>query len=149
MENGLSLLENDLDQVFGKFYEHLLSDKHFAGFFGKDEDVRSLIERQKENFKEALHEGEEQLNTRFVALGVMHHKIAVPYPDFMVGIDYLAEQFFNILTIRIVNHRFDPALVKQRCNFRSGVTRCNYADCHTKNLPMLIGVPLWCGLIGL
>ena len=58
MGNGLALLENDLDQVFGKFYEHLLSDKHFASFFGTDEDVHSLIARQKENFKQALHEGE-------------------------------------------------------------------------------------------
>ena len=98
MGNGLALLENDLDQVFGKFYEHLLSDKHFASFFGTDEDVHSLIARQKENFKQALHEGEEQLNQRFVALGVMHHKIAVPYPDFMVGIDYLAEQLYEILS---------------------------------------------------
>jgi diguanylate cyclase (GGDEF)-like protein len=98
MENRLALLENDLDQVFGNFYEHLLSDKHFASFFGTDEDVRSLITRQKDNFKQALHEGTEQLNHRFVALGIMHHKIAVPYPDFMVGIDYLAEQFYEILS---------------------------------------------------
>lgn len=28
----------------------------------------------------------------------MHHKIAVPYPDFMVAIDHLAEQFFEILS---------------------------------------------------
>ena len=53
MENGLALLENDLDQVFGRFYEHLLSDKHFTSFFGTDEDVRSLIEEAQAHFDKA------------------------------------------------------------------------------------------------
>lgn len=98
MDSSLHELEAHLKPVFEAFYQRLLSDPHFAGFFRDDAHVRDLVRRQRENLHEALHEDVEAVKARFVAVGELHHRIFVPYADFAVGIDFLAEQFYRLVT---------------------------------------------------
>ena len=97
MRHELGALAPHLDDVFEAFYRRLLSDPHFAGFFRGDEHVRELILRQRESIRQAVYEEIPQLRDRYLALGRLHHRIFVPFADFAVGMDFLANEVFNII----------------------------------------------------
>lgn len=99
MNGTLAALRPHLDEVFEAFYRKLLSDSHFSVFFRDDEHVRSLVRRQRENLEAALGESPEELRERYIRLGEFHRRIYVPYSDFALGIDFLAEQMFHIISM--------------------------------------------------
>lgn len=87
----LKTLEPHLDGVFEKFYVTMLSDKEFSVFFRDEEQVRSLIKRQKKYFLKSLGENAEELRERYTKLGEMHHRLKLPYVDFFAGMGILEE----------------------------------------------------------
>ena len=97
MQTPLGALDPHLDGIFEAFYRRLLSDSHFAGFFRDDDHVRELIVRQRESLRHAVHEDIPHLRDRYTALGRFHHHIFVPFADFAVGVDFLANEVFNII----------------------------------------------------
>ena len=122
------VLELHLEEVFEAFYQQLLSDGHFAVFFRDDAHVRDLIERQRENLREALHEGHEAFRERYVRLGRLHHRLMVPYPDFAVGINFLVQQTFRVLG-RDGGRRFDSAAVYEFYEAVKAYTAKGYLQC--------------------
>ncbi len=95
MQESLAALDDHLDQIFESFYRRLISDRHFAGFFRDDAHIRSLVARQREHLRQALLEDLPTVRSRYVELGRFHHRIYVPFADFAVGIDFLADEFFR------------------------------------------------------
>ena len=83
--------ELDLDAVFEKFYDTMLSDKDFSGFFRNDEHIRAMVVRQKQFLLDSISVPDEELKIRYVNLGEMHYEIKLPYVDFMASIDILHE----------------------------------------------------------
>ncbi|WP_303900894.1 GGDEF domain-containing protein [Thiohalomonas denitrificans] len=98
LAHSLEPFNEHLESIFEAFYERLMSDRHFSVFFRNDDEVRSLVVRQREHLRAALYEDEAHLKTRYRELGHLHHRIFVPYPDFSVGIDFLAEQFYAVVS---------------------------------------------------
>ncbi len=91
------IVELDLDLVFEKFYDTMLSSKDFSGFFKDDVQVRSLISRQKKFLTDSVPMSDQELKTRYIALGEMHYKIQVPYVDYMAGLDILEHGLIHSL----------------------------------------------------
>lgn len=83
--------ELDLDAVFEKFYDTMLSEKDFSSFFKDDEQIKSLVFRQKKFLLESITVSDEELKLRYIKLGELHYDIKLPYIDFMAGINILQE----------------------------------------------------------
>lgn len=81
----------DLDAVFEKFYDTMLSNKDFSSFFRNDEQIRSLVMRQKEFLLSSITVGDEELKVRYVKLGELHYDLKLPYVDFMAAVSVLHE----------------------------------------------------------
>ncbi|WP_455755824.1 diguanylate cyclase [Sulfurimonas sp.] len=83
----------NIDEAFKTFYETLLKDMHFSNFFDNQEQVEFLIEKQKIFFTKALSMPIEDMKKGYIKLGEYHHKIRIPYIDFMKGMEILEESF--------------------------------------------------------
>jgi len=83
--------ELDLDAVFEKFYDTMLSDKDFSDFFIGDEQIKSLVLRQKNFLLDSITVSDDELKIRYLQLGEMHYDLKLPYIDFMAGMNILQE----------------------------------------------------------
>lgn len=86
-----------VDRAMQSFYDTMLSSGHFAGFFRDAEQVRSLVDRQRESFLAGLREDAEAVGRRYVRLGRVHSELGVPFPTFMAGADILAHELLTVL----------------------------------------------------
>ena len=93
----LHLLEPYLERAFAAFYDTLLSDPHFARYFRDEEQIRSLIERQRQTFMDSLHDEPEALRRRYVRLGRLHAEMGLPLATFLKGADLLHEELLGVL----------------------------------------------------
>ncbi len=91
----LKILLPHLDVVFEGFYRDLLSDRHFAGYFENQEQVRGLVVRQKKNLADSLAEDDDELRRRYMRLGELHYYRLIPYVDFLKGMRLLEEGFLR------------------------------------------------------
>jgi diguanylate cyclase (GGDEF)-like protein len=98
------LLEPYLDGVFQDFYDRLLSDERFQVFFADDQQVRQLVQRQRQNLLDSLEESEEQLLNRYLRLGHIHFQLDIPYINFVAGMHLLAD-----LCARLAANQLDDA----------------------------------------
>ena len=90
--------EIDLDAVFEKFYDSMLSNPDFSEFFADDEQIKSLICRQKKFLLETMVSDDEVIKQRYIALGEMHHSINIPYVDYMSGMGILERGIIHSIT---------------------------------------------------
>lgn len=85
----LKYFELDLDAVFETFYDTMLSNSDFSGFFRDTAQIQSLIVRQKQFLLDSIPMSDDQIKARYITLGEMHYKIDVPYVDYMAGMNIL------------------------------------------------------------
>ena len=93
----LHLLEPYLERAFAAFYDALLSDPHFARYFRDQEQIGSLIDRQRQTFLESLHDEPEALKRRYVRLGRLHAELGLPLATFLKGADILHDELLGVL----------------------------------------------------
>jgi len=90
--------EIDLDAVFEKFYKSMLSNADFSAFFTGEDQIRSLISRQKKFLLESVELSDEEIKRRYIALGEMHYEIKIPYIDYMAGMLILERGIIHSIT---------------------------------------------------
>jgi hypothetical protein len=90
-------VELDLDAVFGKFVDTMLSNRDFSNFFRDEEQIKSLVVRQKQFILSLIEVPDDELKERYVKLGELHYDIKLPYVDFMVGVNILQEGFTHAI----------------------------------------------------
>jgi diguanylate cyclase (GGDEF)-like protein len=105
--------ELDLDVVFEKFYDTMLSNADFSSFFKDREQIKSLVVRQKQFLLDSIVMSDEEIKTRYVALGEMHHQINVPYVDYMAGMNILEQG----LILATVSHEEPMQLLEATFHF--------------------------------
>jgi diguanylate cyclase (GGDEF)-like protein len=105
--------ELDLDAVFVKFYDTMLSNNDFSGFFRDSEQIKSLVVRQKQFLLESINVPDEELKARYVKLGELHYDLKLPYVDYMAGINILQEG----MTLAIVEFNQPLELLAATSNF--------------------------------
>ena len=81
--------ELDLDAIFEEFYDSMLSTPDFSVFFKDQEQIKSLISRQKKFLLATMTSDDEVIKQRYIALGEMHHSLNIPYIDYMAGMGIL------------------------------------------------------------
>ena len=74
----------------------LLQNSQFREFFHSDEQVKSLVDKQKYNFIDSLSDDAQAFEKRYLYLGKFHYDVFIPYIDFMKGTDILMEEFLKI-----------------------------------------------------
>ncbi|MDO9050225.1 MAG: GGDEF domain-containing protein [Methylotenera sp.] len=105
--------ELDLDAVFEKFYDTMLSNADFSGFFKDTAQIKSLVVRQKQFLLDSILMTDEEIKTRYVALGEMHHQINVPYVDYMAGMNILEQG----LILAVVSHQESMEMLETTFHF--------------------------------
>lgn len=118
METGMKqqirkYAELDLDALFDKFYDNILSSKDLSNFFRDDAHIRSLVERQKLFLLDTITAPDEEMRERYVKLGEMHYEIGVPYVDYVFGMHLLEEGIIH----NIVAHGEPVALLDATFQF--------------------------------
>lgn len=103
----------DLDAVFEKFYDTMLSNADFSAFFNDQAQIRSLIERQKQFLLASITMPDDEIKKRYIALGEMHYQINVPYVDYMAGMNILEQG----LIVAVVSHDEPMELLDLTFNF--------------------------------
>lgn len=94
----LKTIEPDLDRIFENFYQLMLSNKDFSVFFKNDEQIRSLIVKQKKYFIQSLEQTEDELKITYTKLGEMHYDLKLPYVDFFASLGILEEGILIAIT---------------------------------------------------
>lgn len=89
--------ELDLDAVFEKFYDTMLSDKDFSGFFKDEEQIKSLVARQKQFLLDTITESDNEVKARYIKLGELHYDLKIPYVDYMSGINILQDGLIHAI----------------------------------------------------
>ncbi|MBI1173940.1 MAG: diguanylate cyclase [Sideroxydans sp.] len=105
--------ELDLDALFEKFYDKILSSKDLSGFFRDEAHIRSLIERQKAFLLDTITASDEDVRERYITLGEMHYELKVPYVDYVFGMHLLEEGLIH----SIVAHGEPVALMDATFHF--------------------------------
>jgi diguanylate cyclase (GGDEF)-like protein len=101
LKNKLKIYsELDLDAVFEEFYDSMLSNPDFSVFFKDQEQIRSLVSRQKLFLLETMESDDDVIKQRYIALGEMHHRINVPYIDFMAGMGILERGIIHSIVLQ-------------------------------------------------
>jgi len=93
----LACLVEHCDTVFERFYDELLSNKVFSKHFTGDDQIRRLLETQKQNFIATLSETREQLQARYYHVGSVHFEHDIPYEVFLSGTRILRDIFNQVL----------------------------------------------------
>jgi len=93
----LSKLVEYSDKAFEHFYEVLLSNKVFAKHFTGDDQIRSLLKKQKQNFIATLHETEQEVINRYYHIGIVHYEHDIPYEVFLNGTRIQHDVFSQII----------------------------------------------------
>ncbi|MBN2781958.1 MAG: GGDEF domain-containing protein [Campylobacterales bacterium] len=81
------------DKAFEAFYDTMLNDVRLSVFFENDEQIVSLIKKQKAHFHASLTMDKEVLKQSYIRLGEYHYNLRIPYVDFIKGTDILEEYF--------------------------------------------------------
>lgn len=89
----LPILVPQIDDAFSEFYTTLLKDLRFSVFFDNDEQVKSLVARQKKHFESMLCSPSEVIEQSYIWLGEYHYDIRIPYVDFIKGTEILEKHF--------------------------------------------------------
>ena len=85
----LAYAQLDLESIFKEFYDAMLSDEGFAIYFANDEQIKSLVIRQKRFLLDSIILEDDEIKKRYVDLGEMHYDIKIPYVDFLTGMGML------------------------------------------------------------
>ena len=93
MFSKLSDLVPHIDTAFEEFYQKMLTDKALSSFFENEAQIKSLIEKQKLFFTNALSLSAKEIEIQYINIGEFHYKINIPYIDYMKGLDILQESF--------------------------------------------------------
>jgi diguanylate cyclase (GGDEF)-like protein len=93
------------DSAFKEFYDSMLSDSRLKMFFKSDEQIVTLIERQKQNFVATLGMSAEELKENYIKLGEFHYDISIPYVDFIKGSEMLQRYFMLHITQADLNRK--------------------------------------------
>jgi hypothetical protein len=109
----LRLLEPYLHRAFEGFYERLLSDPHFARYFRDQDQVRALVEKQRQTFLESLDDDAPALRERYAGLGRLHAGLSLPLATFLKGADILHEQLLEVL----VHATREPSVLRDTQRF--------------------------------
>lgn len=107
--SNLNVLKPYLDPILQIFYKELLSHKYLAAFFGNDEHIQRLMNLQKKNFLDSLHDSEEEFIERYKRLGKKHFDLRLPAIDFLKGTEIFRSSFIDY-TITELN---DITLIKE------------------------------------
>lgn len=91
--NLLKFLASDIDKAFEAFYETMLKDEKLSIFFESEEQVKQLIEKQKQFFIISLESSSQTAKMTYTKLGELHYDLRIPYVDFMKGTSILKEHF--------------------------------------------------------
>lgn len=94
----LKIIASDLDDIFEKFYDIILSNKDFSIFFRNDDQIRSLIKKQKRYFIKSLEQSDNDLKKTYTKLGELHYQLKIPYVDFFAAMGILEEGILIALT---------------------------------------------------
>jgi EAL domain-containing protein (putative c-di-GMP-specific phosphodiesterase class I)/GGDEF domain-containing protein len=113
----LLLLEPYLHRAFEGFYEDLLGDPRFAGHFQGPEQVRRLVEKQRQTFLDSLEDDGARLCARYEALGALHAGLGVPLATFIEGAEILHRHLLDVL----VHASRDVAVVGETERFFQGL----------------------------
>ena len=81
------------DKAFEAFYKTMLIDVRLSVFFENEEQIRSLLEKQKAHFHASLSMHREDLKKSYIKLGEYHYDLRIPYVDFIKGTNILEEYF--------------------------------------------------------
>ena len=128
----LKCLIDYCDEVFQHFYDELLSNKVFAKHFTDEEQVKSLLVKQKENFVATLQESTEELKERYYHVGVVHFKHNIPYEVFLSGTHILRDKFNEVINKKIAD--LDIALLNSALfEFISEAMAKGYLDIFISN----------------
>jgi diguanylate cyclase len=101
LKNKLKIYaELDLDAVFEEFYDSMLSNPDFSVFFKDKEQIKSLVDRQKKFLLDTMESDDDVIKQRYIALGEMHHRINVPYIDFMAGMGILERGIIHSIVLQ-------------------------------------------------
>jgi diguanylate cyclase (GGDEF)-like protein len=102
------LLDNlipHIDEAFASFYDIMLNDVRLSVFFENSEQIKYLIQKQKEHFVASLNMPITQLKMSYIKLGEYHYDLRIPYVDFIKGTDILQESF--LLNVQKYHNRVD------------------------------------------
>lgn len=89
----LPVLIPEIDEAFQDFYDTLLNELRFSVFFSGDEQIKSLVSKQKKHFETMLRSPSEIIEEAYIKLGEYHYNIRIPYVDFMRGTEILEKHF--------------------------------------------------------
>jgi len=89
------------DEVFEQFYNELLSNKVFTKYFSSDEQIKTLLVKQKQNFIATLQESKDDLVKRYYHVGVVHYRHNIPYEVFFSGTHLLRDKFNDTINKHI------------------------------------------------
>ncbi|MGD8784661.1 MAG: GGDEF domain-containing protein [Thioalkalispiraceae bacterium] len=96
----LNCLVDYCDEVFQHFYRELLSNKVFFKYFANEEQVKTLLAKQQENFLATLQESREDLIKRYYHVGKVHYQHDIPYEVFLSGTNLLRDKFNETIDSR-------------------------------------------------
>ncbi len=91
------IFEPYLEEIFEKFYTDVLSNEFLRTFFESEEQIKSLVKKQIQNFKETLKEGEKELYLRYYNLGKLHYERRIPFVNLISGVDFIKNEIYRIL----------------------------------------------------
>lgn len=91
----LSKLQKYSALAFEAFYHELTHDTKFSQFFSDEQQIQELIVKQEKNFVDTLGMDRENIKTNYIYLGKLHYDIAIPYIDFIRGVDLLEAYFLR------------------------------------------------------
>ncbi|MDQ7055364.1 MAG: CZB domain-containing protein [Persephonella sp.] len=91
------ILEPYMEDIFNRFYEEVLSDEFLKTFFDSDEQIKSLVKRQIQNFKDTLKESDREIELRYYNLGQLHYRKKIPFVNLISGVDFIKNEIYRIL----------------------------------------------------
>ncbi|MBK3333340.1 EAL domain-containing protein [Persephonella atlantica] len=91
------ILEPYMEDIFNRFYEEVLSDEFLKTFFDSDEQIKSLVKKQIQNFKETLKESDREIELRYYNLGQLHYRKKIPFVNLVSGVDFIKNEIYRIL----------------------------------------------------
>jgi len=83
------MIEPFLDPVFEMFYHELLQDDHLKRFFHSDDQIKELVERQKQSMIDSFNEPNKARKKRYERLGQFHYAMGIPLFDYIHGMEFL------------------------------------------------------------
>lgn len=92
--------ELDLDAVFERFYDVMLSNADFSKFFTDQQQIKSLVAKQKQFLLDSIPLDDTEIAKRYIALGEYHDQIKVPFVDYIAATNILEQGLIHALVKR-------------------------------------------------